>query len=96
MLAGSRLLAVERALQKQAHQDMCALQEQARQDMRAGEQMIAYPVRLAPLSHYKAVLITGMRKTEKIPSSVAEAALGIQASGSWAWLSNITAQSSGC
>jgi hypothetical protein len=85
---------VERALQKQARQEMRALQEQARQDMRAGEQVIAYPVRLAPLSHYKTFLITGTRK--KIPSSVAEAALGIQASGSWAWLSNITAQSSGC
>jgi hypothetical protein len=43
VLAGSRLIAVVRALQEQVRQDMRALQEQARQDMRAEEQMIAYP-----------------------------------------------------
>ena len=84
MLAGSRLLAVERALQKQARQEMRALQEQARQDMRAGEQVIAYPGEASTAQPCLQDLSDNW-DAEKIVSSVAEAALGRQVSGRWAW-----------
>jgi hypothetical protein len=48
---------------------------------------------LAPLSQFCTIFCDNW-DAEKIESSVAEAALGKQASGSWAWLSSVTAQSS--
>jgi hypothetical protein len=82
---------VERALQEQARQDMRALQEQARQGMRAGKQVISYPGEASTAQPLQDLFDNW--DAEKIASSVAEAALGRQASGSWAWLSSITAQS---
>ena len=70
-----------------------ALQEQARQDMRAGEQVIAYPGEASTTQPCLQDCFDNW-DAEKIASSVAEAALGRQASGSWAWLSSATAQSS--
>jgi hypothetical protein len=63
VLAGSRLLAVERALQEQVRQDMRALQGQARQDMRAGKQVIAYPgvaSTAQPLQHRRQRLVRSL------------------------------------
>ena len=107
VLAGSRLLAVERALQEQARQDiaveralqeqarqdMRALREQARQDMRAGEQVIAYPGEASTAQPCLQDLFDNWDE-EKNGISVAEAAPGRQASGRWAWLSSVTAQNS--
>jgi hypothetical protein len=83
---------VERALQEQARQDMRALQEQARQGMRAGKQVISYPGEASTAQPLQDLFDNW--DAEKIASSVAEAALGRQVSGRWAWLSSITAQSS--
>ena len=90
VLAGKLLLAVKRALQEQVRQDMRALQEQARQDMRAGEQVIAYPGEASTAQPCLQDLFDNWdagKLVSNIASSDAEAALGRQASGRWAWLS---------